>query len=655
MRIVLTGAAGGIGRSLMKALSAGHEVTGVVRTPRPGQRSIAFADKPALVAALTEADCVIHCALDAKAKGRDFLSVNRAMNSEILENAVKGRCKLYVFVSSQVVYAGADPVDAAGYREDQELVLTSREDDYTRLKIESEREVIAACTAAGIGYLIVRPTVVMGPGMAWSEGVVKASRRIAVGVGGRTINLVQVDDLSRQIVALIDKGVRDDIFNIGTMNISSDDYFAQVGALTDHRPLFVPDWLMRGVARFIPSTLWFFGRDVAINNDKLIATTGFRPDRPLAGYFARKPNHGAPNSLEAFRERLASSEPFRTHGQGYHLWFNTPHADDRLAMSGYSGIVSLENNRLRVKAGTQLNDVCEHLDSNGLQLATLPEFLGISAGACFFVDVHGSSSEHFSLYDLIEEIRYLDETGEEVVSARDEALWAELRARDSRFILTELTFRCEPATWLSNRMEWESEEGLAAYLEGAFHADLATTIQWYPHYHRLLVYHVNRAAGPAPGAALSVAPFRGLPYWFQRVFLAARLRGRKLQVDRGFRILAPWRNLPFEGLLEWLYIHKRETWRDLEMCLTLDDGRVFIAELRRLLERGDVSVRKRASIGIRFSHDRASGRDYAWVEFVSDAPELVERVVAMARMLAHEGVRFHRGKYVPPSPASPTS
>jgi hypothetical protein len=131
------------------------------------------------------------------------------------------------------------------------------------------------------------------------------------------------------------------------------------------------------------------------------------------------------------------------------------------------------------------------------------------------------------------------------------------------------------------------------------------------------------------------------------VFLAARLRGRRLQVDRAFRILAPWRHIPFEGFLEWLYYRKRETWRDMEMCLTLEDGRVFIGELRRLLERGDMSVRKRASVGIRFSHDRASGRDYAWVEFVSDAPELVERVITMARLLAQDGVRFHRGKYVP--------
>jgi nucleoside-diphosphate-sugar epimerase len=634
----------------MATLGATHEMVGVVRTPRPaagGATYVASTDKPALAAALADADCVIHCALDAKAKGRDFLPVNRAMNTEILAGALAGRCRLYVFVSSQVVYSGTDPVTPAGYREDQELVLTPREDGYTRLKIESEREVVAACTKAGVGYLIVRPTVVMGPGMAWSDGVVAASKWITAGVRGRTMNLVEVGDLSRQIQLLIETGTRNDTFNIGTMNVATEDYFGQVGRLTGRRPLFLPNWLLDSVARFIPSTLWFFARDVAIDNNKLSAATGFRPDRPLAGYFARRPNHAVPGTLEALRERLSSPEPFRTHGQGYHLWFNPPHADDRLAMSGYSGIVSHGDDRIRVKAGTRLATVCDALDERGLQLATLPEFLGISAGACFFVDVHGSSRERFSMYELIEEIRYLDATGEEIISARDEALWAELRTRESRFILTELTFRVEPATWLSNRIVWEDENALEGYLDGRWRDDFTTTIQWYPHYRQLLVYHVNEVPGPIPGAARTVTPFRGLPYHWQRVVLWARLRGRALQVDRAFRILAPWRELWFEGFLRWLYDRRRAIWRDMEMCLTLEDGRVFLAELRRLLDRGDMSVRKGATVGIRFAHEQATGRDYVWVEFVSDTPEMVDRVVAMARELASEGVRFHRGKYVP--------
>lgn len=634
----------------MAALASTHDVTGVVRTlpSTPGEpRFVAFADKPRLAAALAEADCVIHCALDAKAKGSQFLAVNRAMNTEILEGALAGKCRLYVFVSSQVVYSGTDPIDEGGYREEQPLVLTSREDDYTRLKIESESEAVVACGRAGVDYLIVRPTVVMGPGMAWSEGVVKASRFVTMGVRGRTMNLVQVDDLSQQIRHLIENGPANTAFNIGTVNATSEDYFRQVGMLTNRRPIFVPDWLMRALARFIPSTLWFFARDVAINNDKLIAATGFTPDRPLAGYFVRRRGHAVPNSLDALREYLSSPHPFRTHGQGYHLWFNLPHDDDRISMSAYTGIVSLEDGRLRVKAGTLLTEICDYLDARHLQLATLPEYRGISAGACFFVDVHGSSRERFSLYELIDEIRYLDDSGEEIVSARDEALWAELRARESRFILTELTFRTEPAELLSNRMGWETEDALAPYLDGRFREDLGLTIQWYPHYRRLLVYHVNRIAGPVPDATRSLAPFRGMPYLWQRVSLWVRSRSRKIQVDRAFLILAPWRHIWFEGFYKWLYWIKRATWRDMEMCMTLADGRTFIAELRRLLDRGAVSVRKRASIGIRFSHDRSTGTDYVWVEFVSDAPDLVERVIAMARDIAREGVRFHRGKYVP--------
>ena len=261
--------------------------------------------------------------------------------------------------------------------------------------------------------------------------------------------------------------------------------------------------------------------------------------------------------------------------------------------------------------------------------------------------MHGSSREHFSLYEFIDEIRYLDEAGNEVVSQRDEALWAELRRREERFILTELTFRCEPAGWLSNRMVWEDEPALDHYLDGGFREHLATTIQWYPRFRHLLVYKVDHADGPVAGAANSVAPFRGIPYRAQRFLLALALRGRTLQVDKAYRIMAPWRYLSFEPFLEWLFWQRRETWRDMEMVMTIEDGRAFLAELRRLMAAGEIGIRKRASIGLRFSHSKAEQRDYVWIEFVSDAPALVERIVGLARKFATEGVRFHRGKYVP--------
>jgi hypothetical protein len=164
-----------------------------------------------------------------------------------------------------------------------------------------------------------------------------------------------------------------------------------------------------------------------------------------------------------------------------------------------------------------------------------------------------------------------------------------------------------------------------------------------------MVYKVDEVPGPVPGAAPSLAPFRGMPYSFQRFFLALSLRGRTLQVDKAYRIMAPWRYLSFEPFLEWLFWQRRAKWRDMEMVMTLEDGRALLAAMRAQMASGDIGIRRRASIGLRFSHSKAEGRDYIWIEFVSDAPALVDRIIALARETASEGVRFHRGKYVPRS------
>lgn len=650
MKIALTGATGGIGRALMAALGADHEMIAIVRTPRPtkhGVRYVAFSDKPALAAALAEADVVIHNALDNKAKGRAYMPANRGLNSEILHGALKGKCRLYVFMSSQVVYSGMNPADPAGYREDQALVDTPRLDPYSRLKIASEAEMVAACGAAGVDYLILRPTIVMGPALIWADGAVKASRLGLTGVRGRTMNLVHVDDLSRQVKLLIEKGARNAAFNLGAINVTTDDYFTQIAKAAGHRPRFMPGWARRAIAGLLPSSLWFLDRNVAINTDKVAAATGFVPARRFEDYFPRRPALTSPTTLDELRALQQSGQPFRTYGRGYSLWFNPMHADDRVSLRGYAGIVALEGDRVRVKAGTSLAALSDFLDGKGLALATLPEFAGITAGACFFVEVHGSSSRHFSLYEFIEEIRYLDAEGNEVISPRDEALWASLRERSSGFILTEVTFRCVKQSWLANRMVWEPDSALETYLEGGFRRHLGVTLQWYPMRKALLVYKIDEVEGPMRGAAKSVAPFRGLPYGAQRLLIAGALRGRALQVDKSHRILAPWREVPAERLWGHMVSSRVETWRDAEMLMTLEEGRRVVAALRDRLASGEIRVKKNGGIGFRFSHDSSENRDYLWLEFVSDDVRMVDGVIALARSLASGGVRFHRGKYRP--------
>ncbi|MEO6394530.1 MAG: NAD-dependent epimerase/dehydratase family protein [Devosia sp.] len=655
MRIVLTGASGGIGHRLAERLAQSHQLTGIVRSPPGAGRAVsgvtyvAFADKPALRAALTNSDCVIHCALDSKAKPADFLAANKSLDAEILSGALSGSCRLYVYVSSQVVYSGIEPRDATGYREDQQLVLTPLLDNYTRLKIEGEALVRETCEKRGIDWLILRPTVVMGSGLAWSDGVVKAARFASFGIKSRLMNLIHADDLSRYVEALLAKGARNAIYNLGTTNYESRIYFDEVGRLTGHRTLYAPDWAMRLIGRLLPSTLWFFARRVAIDASKVMAETGLDPTRPVTALFERRPTELRATTLEALQAIQREQRPFRAHGQGYSWWFNRLHGDDRVVMAGYRGIVALEGNRVTAKAGTRLYELNEYLDKSDLALPTLPEFSGVSVGACFFVDVHGSSARYFSLYELIEEIKYLDEAGNVVVSKRNEAEWAALRARTSRFILIELTFRCGPAGYLGNLLEWQPDSELPAYVRSRFRENASTTIQWYPFYRRLLVYNINPVAGPEPGTSISRAPFRGLPYLMQWVLLVLLLRGRRLQIDRFHIILSPWKRLPLERLWGWFLSRPGHTWRDMEICVSHADGIHLIDELRAMIARGELRFGRRMGIGLRFSHKAAEGKDYVWIEFVSEDTVLVDTFIITARRICTEGVNFHRGKFVPPS------
>lgn len=650
MKVAITGANGGIGRALVSALRASHEVTGIVRTARPAADGVSFAassDPGALAAALAEADCVIHNALDTKAPARQFLAVNEALNRDILSGALKGRCRLYVYMSSQVVYSGMDPVGPEGYREDQELVLTGRLDDYTRLKIEEEGRVIAACRAAGVGYLILRPTVVMGPGMAWSDGIVKASKFVTVGIRHRTMNLIHVEDLARFVAGLLERGAHDEAYNLGTRNFSSEEYFGEVGRINGRRPLFLPDWLMMLAGKMLPSTMWMFGRNVAIDNGKVIAATGYTPVRQLPQYFSRAPREIGGDTLAALQQAQRSGETFRAQGHGYSSWFNPPHRDDRLIVGGYSGIVEFDGETISVRAGTRLIEIAEYLDAKDRALPTLPEFSGVSAAACFFSEVHGSSNDAFSLYECITAIKYLDENGDEVSSARDDALWATLRQRRERFIITELSFRTVPAGYLSNRISWADDSELIPYLEGRHRENHVTTLHWYPYYRRLLVYAINPADGPKPGAARSISPFRGLPYRLQQLLLRLKLRGRALQIDRQHRILAPWKTVPFEPIVRWLMTRPNHAWRDLEFCVSLDDAMALVTELRAMEERGEIAFRRRMGIGMRFGYRQPQNKGFVWIEFVSNVPAFVDTFVGTARRVAKDGITFHSGKYLP--------
>lgn len=644
--ICLVGAGGGIGRQLLATFSASHHVTAVYRTlpQRSSGRVTTFDDTAGLPAAVAGADVVIHAALDTKARGKAFIPANRAVTDRLLNLLQPDRCRLFVYFSSQVVYSALDAT--AHPVQDETLPLAARAglDAYTRLKLEEEQHVAAVCREKGIDYLIVRPTVVMGPHMQWSSGIVSAMRWAPFGMRDRTFNLIHVADLSRQLLALVEGGVTNEIVNLGDLDVSSEDYFRHAARLARRPMLLAPKWLGNAVRPAIPSTLWFLAHDVRVDTQKVRRLTGISTCRQLADFFEVPAQTVPARDIATIQSLVRDGRPFHTIGRGYHLWFNDRLSTDRLVMETYSGVIGLDGDALTVRAGTTLRAVLDYLAPHGMTLATLPEFVDISAGACFFAEVHGSSGAFISVYDLITAIRYVGRDGEEVHSLRDEALWDRLRG-ESGIVVTEVTFRCVPDQRLANVIEWHPDSTLERLVEGGYRANLCTTVHWYPRSRELMVYNINPAQESHRKDRGPFVPLRGLPALLQKMVLGLRLRGRLRIVGSSEQVLAPWKGVPAHRVLGKVFRDGRRRLRNLEVCVPDACASGFLARLRTRLPQ--MSLMPGQGIGVRFTRDPARDRGFVWVEMTSWNAAQMHAMIEMADEASQGQFWLHRGKYVP--------
>ncbi|WP_323015618.1 FAD-binding protein, partial [Devosia sp.] len=499
----------------------------------------------------------------------------------------------------------------------------------------------------GIPWLIVRPSVVTGPGMNWSTGMVEAMRKIPVGLGGRTINLIHVTDLSLHLKSLIEQGISGEVFNLADNDVKSGDFFAAAAQAAGRKALILPGAITATAGRLMPSTMWFFAHDIEMRSDKLKGVSQHKASRALAGHFTslRADRTGA--RIEDILDNARAGRHYQATGHGYSRWFQDAPLTDTLSLARYEGIVRHEGQSVTVLAGTRLSALISFLDQQGQALATLPEFVGVSAGACFFTEVHGSSSTHATLYDLVEAIRYVDDSGEEHESRRDVALWDRLRQRADGITLTEITFRCVPQHYLANVIQWRDETELDAIIAGGYAENAATTLHWFPGHKTFLIYNINPVERPTPDDQAPFLPMRGLPYSLQRLVLKLRMpRGRRV-VGKSHEVLGTWRSVPARPLVGAILKRMRPRFRNMELCIPIAMAPAFIARLREEMARGAITFPKEQGIGIRFSTHAASARTFMWVETSSADEAQLHALADLARSVCGDAFRLHKGKYVP--------
>jgi nucleoside-diphosphate-sugar epimerase len=168
-RIVVTGAAGFIGRTLCRGLAAaGHRVCGLTRgaaAPIPGMSLRPIGDIgpatewPPLLAGV---EIVVHLANRAHRRRGDALAaLEPAAAATLARAAAAAGVRRLVYMSSLRAMAEATPKDAPLCTSDP----PRPRDPYGRGKLATEDALVAAAREDGLELVVLRPPLVYGPGI----------------------------------------------------------------------------------------------------------------------------------------------------------------------------------------------------------------------------------------------------------------------------------------------------------------------------------------------------------------------------------------------------------------------------------------------------------------------------------------------------------
>lgn len=230
-RVLITGAAGFLGRNLHEALSlAGHRVCPVDRLDRatmPGLHSLPLTERETLFDLIRaqRIEVVVHLACGLlpssgpEAFAREQTEV-LAPSFALMDECARAGVRFVLFSSGGTVYGDAGPDRV---REDHALAPKSLYgfskvmlEEYARLRHRSD----------GLPYLVLRPSNPYGPHqrLQGAQGLIAVAMGRALrgeplevwGDGGAVRDYVDVRDLCRAVVALIEAGITGRTLNLGS-------------------------------------------------------------------------------------------------------------------------------------------------------------------------------------------------------------------------------------------------------------------------------------------------------------------------------------------------------------------------------------------------------------------------------------------------------
>ncbi len=253
--ILVTGATGRIGRYLVDALlGQGKKVRVLARDGKRahelwGGRVEAFigdvTDAGAVSSAVKGCDTVFHLAalLDYSAPRDEMFRANVDGTRNVLE-AAKG-CRI-IHMSSTSVYGrrARSPV--------------TEETPFAPEGCYGESKVAADNLARAAGAIVLRPTVVYGPGFTTGFlklfSMIRKGRMVIAGNGKNRMQWTHIDDLVSAVLLAAEKGMPGEAYNAVSDDVKTQEEFLAImaGLLKARAPRrHVPMWLLRTFGRLL--------------------------------------------------------------------------------------------------------------------------------------------------------------------------------------------------------------------------------------------------------------------------------------------------------------------------------------------------------------------------------------------------------------------
>jgi nucleoside-diphosphate-sugar epimerase len=238
-RILITGANGFLGKTLLNELKKSYNINCLVRDTgfTDDKANVlyfqSYEDK-AIEDAVSTADAVVHCAAMLHGKKRSMYAANIFFTKLLLQYAKKHKIKHFVYIST----------------ENAEHALS---DTYTMTKLLAEKEV-----KKFENHTILRPTILYGPGdIKYVSRLITLIKKLPVvpilGNGKNRFQFLYIDDLLHVIVASLNRKITGTHVIAGPDSITYKDFMVSVfKVLGISKPVVrVPIFMLKPIAHIL--------------------------------------------------------------------------------------------------------------------------------------------------------------------------------------------------------------------------------------------------------------------------------------------------------------------------------------------------------------------------------------------------------------------